>query len=138
METQEFGGVADDSNVTTHRARARNLLGQIAEQAKQTLADAGIDVPLFFLVPSSGEAILTFGTLSDPDDDQWEQVSEIVSEVVGQTVGLDRVRTRSLACSATTESAAGHERPSESSPEDWPDGNPPMPIPALPAGAEAQ
>jgi hypothetical protein len=72
METPGPDDLADDDAVIAHRARAKAELGQIARQAKQALADAGID---------------TFGTITDPPDDEWEQVGEIVSAIVGQTVG---------------------------------------------------
>ena len=39
---------------------------------------------------TAGDAILTFGTTLDPDDDEWDRVAEIVSGVVRQSVGLDR------------------------------------------------
>ena len=85
---RDFDDLTDDDAVIAHRARAKAELGQIARQAKQALADAGIDLSLFFLVPNSGDATLTFGTITDPPDDEWEQVGEIVSAIVRQTVGL--------------------------------------------------
>ena len=41
--------LADDDAVIAHRARAKAGPGQMARQAKQALADAGIDLSLFFL-----------------------------------------------------------------------------------------
>ncbi|MBV8410137.1 MAG: hypothetical protein JOY64_21090 [Alphaproteobacteria bacterium] len=52
----EQGDPTDDIGVTAHRARAKAALDQIAQQAKQALADAGIDLSLFFLVPNSATA----------------------------------------------------------------------------------
>ena len=49
METQELDDLADDDAVIAHRARAKAGPGQMARQAKQALADAGIDLSLFFL-----------------------------------------------------------------------------------------
>ena len=57
METQGLDDLADDDAVIAHRARAKAELGQIARQAKQALADAGIDLNLFFLVRNSGDTI---------------------------------------------------------------------------------
>jgi hypothetical protein len=105
METQEPDDLTDCEDVADHRARAEAMLGQIAEQAKQALADADIDISLFFLVPSSGEAIATFGTPADPDDEVWGRVSEIVSNIVRHTVGLDRVRCRPVVCATTHDQA---------------------------------
>jgi hypothetical protein len=42
METPGPDDLADDDAVIAHRARAKAELGQIARQAKQALADAGI------------------------------------------------------------------------------------------------
>ena len=67
--------LTDDSDEATYRERATALLDQIAQQAKQALSNAGIDIDLFFLIPRSGDAILTFGTLADPPDDLWSTVS---------------------------------------------------------------
>ena len=39
----------------------------------------GIDLGLFFLIPNSGDAIVTFGTPGDPSDDEWNHVREIVT-----------------------------------------------------------
>ncbi len=92
----------DDSDVVAdHRARAADMLSQIAQQARQGLADAGIDLSLFFLIPSSGQSIITFGTITDPDDHLWNRVGEIVSSIVRQTVGLDRTRCRTVTCATT-------------------------------------
>ena len=62
MQTQAIDDPALDDDVTAHRERAKERLAQIAEQTKQVLAEQGIDTSVFFLVPHSGDAILTFGT----------------------------------------------------------------------------
>ena len=54
MQTQEPEEWTDDADVADRRERARAELDQIAQQAKQALSDAGIDLSLFFLVPNSG------------------------------------------------------------------------------------
>jgi hypothetical protein len=45
----------DDDAVIAHRARAATMLDQIAQRARQALAEHGIDLSVFFLVPSSGQ-----------------------------------------------------------------------------------
>jgi hypothetical protein len=105
METQEFD---DDNGVMAHRVRASAMLNQITRQAKQALTEQSIDMDLFFLIPNSGAALLTFGTITDPPDDLWDRVGEIVSSVVRQSVGLERTRCRPVVC-ATTESATDHQ-----------------------------
>ena len=84
-----------------YRERATSRLQDIAQQTRQALADAGIDLHIFFTIPSSGHSILTFGTVADPDDLEWQTISAIVSAVVRRSIGLDRSRCRSLACAAT-------------------------------------
>lgn len=103
MGTQEADDQADDDCVADYRARAEAKLDQIAQQAKQALEEHGIDTPVFFTVPRSGDSILTFGTITDPSDDLWEQVREIVSKIVRQMVGLDRVRCREVTCATTAD-----------------------------------
>jgi hypothetical protein len=88
-------------DVPAYRERATSRLQDIAQQTKQALADAGIDLHIFFTIPSSGHSILTFGTVSDPDDLEWQTISAIVSAVVRRSIGLDRSRCRSLACAGT-------------------------------------
>ena len=56
METQELD---EDDGVMAQRARATGMLSQITRQAKQALTEQSIDMDLFFLIPNSGDAILT-------------------------------------------------------------------------------
>ena len=124
MDTQEFDDLTDDDDSTVYRARAKTGLDQIARLARQVLTEQGIDITVFFLVQSSGP-ILTFGTMADPSDDQWEQVSEIILSVVREVTGLDGVWSRQVMC-ASTDAVAGNEHS-------------PMPISTImasPAGAE--
>ena len=124
MDTQEFDDLTDDDDSTVYRARAKTGLDQIARLARQVLTEQGIDITVFFLVQSSGP-ILTFGTMADPSDDKWEQVSEIILSVVREVTGLDGVWSRQVMC-ASTDAVAGNEHS-------------PMPISTImasPAGAE--
>jgi hypothetical protein len=101
METQEPDDLTDYEDVADHRDRARNLLPQITQQVRQALNDADIDLDVFLMIPASGDAVATFGTIADPDDELWKRVTEIVSSVVRRTVGLDRVRCRLVVCATT-------------------------------------
>jgi hypothetical protein len=91
----------DDDDVATHRSRARKMLDQIAQQAKQALTDQGIGIDVFFLIPSSGNSVLIFGTPADPADVLWNEVGKIVSAIVRQSVGLAGTRCRAMACATT-------------------------------------
>ena len=101
METDEW--IEDDEGVAAQRARARNLLPQITQQVKQALQEASIEIDVFLMVPATGDAIATFGTLADPRDELWSSVGEIVCAVLGKTVGLKRARRRELVCAATAD-----------------------------------
>jgi hypothetical protein len=105
METEEW--MEDEEGVAAQRARARNLLPQITQQVKQALHEASIEIDVFLMIPTTGDAIATFGTLTDPPGELWNSVGEIVCAVLGKTVGLKRARCRGLAC-ATTADISGH------------------------------
>jgi len=99
-----------DEPTDHYRERAKTMLDQIVQQVKQALADAAISIDVFLLIPGGGDAIMTFGTVADPDpdDEEWSAVGAIVSAVVRRAIGLDRSRCRSLAC-ATTRDQESHD-----------------------------
>jgi hypothetical protein len=97
----ERDDLTDDDAVMAHRGRARNLLPQITQQVRLALNDADIDLDVFLMIPESGNAVATFGTVADPDDELWKRVTEIVSSIVRETVGLDRTRCREVICATT-------------------------------------
>jgi hypothetical protein len=101
METQAPYELADDDAVIAHRARAASMLDQIAQQVKVVLAAEGIDLPVFFIVPSSGDSILIYGCAGDPPDNEWSEVGEIVEAVVQQSLGLRGTRRRKVQCAST-------------------------------------
>jgi hypothetical protein len=104
----ELDDLTDDERVADHRARAAAELDQITQQVKLALIERGIDMPVFFIIPHSGDVIVTFGTITDPPDDEWNHLSEIVTAIVRQSVGLDRTRCRHVLCAAT-HSIADHQ-----------------------------
>jgi hypothetical protein len=106
METTEEC-IEDDGGVAARRARARNLLPQITQEVKQSLKDAGIEMDVFLMIPRTGDAVATFGTVIDPPDEVWARVGEIVCSVLRKTVGLGPARCRELAC-ATTADQSGY------------------------------
>ena len=116
-ELTDADDVLDESmdDEADHRERAATKLDQIAQQVKQALADAGINIDIFFVIPSS-DSIITYGTVTDPDpsDEEWGSVSAIVSNIVRQSLGLDRTRCQPVTCtsigSATSIQCAGGDR----------------------------
>jgi hypothetical protein len=86
---------------TELRQRATQALPQIAELSNEALRQAGIEFEVFFVVPRSGDAILTFGTLADPTDKVWEAVSNIISPIVQDSIDASGLRSHELLCSRT-------------------------------------
>ena len=86
MGTQALDDLADNDDATTYSERAKAMLDRIAAQAKQALSQRGVELDLFFLTPSS-HSVVTFGTMSDPPEQLWEEVSAVVSSIVQQEVG---------------------------------------------------
>jgi hypothetical protein len=105
MTTQELDDPTGDGSVVAHRGRARGLLTEISRQAKQALAQKGINLDLFFVVPS--DSIITFGTALDPDDAEWAVVGEVVASVVQRLLGLSGTRRRAVACATTQDQECG-------------------------------
>ena len=102
METQTLDDlIMDDDVVEAQRARASAELDQITRMAKQALVEAGIDLELFFMVPNSGNAILTYGTTGDPDDNLWDRVRDIIFAVLRDTIGLERPQSHAVLCATT-------------------------------------
>ena len=101
MEVAEW--IEDDEDVAAQRAKAKNLLPQITQQVKQALQEASIGVDVFLMIPASGHAIATFGTLADPPDELWSRIGEIVCSIVRRAIGLDRVCSRPLSCATTAD-----------------------------------
>jgi hypothetical protein len=87
---------------------------------------------VFVMIPNTGDAIATFGTIIDPPDEVWSRVGEIVCSILRKAVGLDRVRCRELACATTADQMTS---PAESAPIPTPT---PTPMPPLDAGAETR
>jgi hypothetical protein len=113
MDTDAYyDDLTDNNDEATYRERATAILDEIAQQAKQALSNAGIGIDLFFIVPRSGAAILTFGTPGDPPDDLWDKVRDIISSIVQRSIGLERLRCRELACAKThTDTTIASESP---------------------------
>jgi hypothetical protein len=109
MDTQEeLDDLTEEGDeVIDYRARARAEIDQIARLAKNALAEHAIDLTVFFLVQSNGP-ILTFGTMSEPSENQWEQVSKIVLSIVREVTGLDGAWCRRVMC-ASTDAVADNE-----------------------------
>jgi hypothetical protein len=102
------GNQPDSANSDSHerpaelRRRATEALPQIAEQANEALRQVGIEFDVFFIVPRSGNAILTFGTLADPTDEVWEAASNIINVIVQDAIDAGELRSHELSCAGPT------------------------------------
>jgi hypothetical protein len=109
METQALDQTDhDDDRVTAYRARLKGMLNEVAQEVKLALAEKNIDIPVFFLIGHSGQSILSFGTVLDPDDASWSQVAGIVAGIVGKSIGITGVRCVEMHC-ATTDTLADRQ-----------------------------
>ena len=118
MENEKW--IENDDGVRAYRARARNLLPQITQEVKQALDEASIEMDVFMVIPTTGDAVVTFGTAIDPPDEVWTRVSDIVCSIIRKAVGLDRAKCRELACATTADHSGQLTSPAR-----------PMPIPTL-------
>jgi hypothetical protein len=100
-DDDEHDEPTDDIGEMVYRERAKTMLDRIAAQAKQALSQQGVALDLFFFLTPSSHSVVTFGTMSDPADELWEEVSAVVSTIVREAVGLDQVRCRQVACAST-------------------------------------
>jgi hypothetical protein len=91
-----------------YRERATALLDEFAQQARGVLRDAGIGLDLFFVVPPSGDVILTFGTAAELYGEEWKAIRTTVSSLVRRSIGLDPAQCRDVVCAM---SHAGESSP---------------------------
>jgi hypothetical protein len=104
----------DDLNVPTEgdwlaerREQLKASLDGIASEITVALRDEGLSFPIFLTVPSSGEAIMTFGTPVDPSNEDWVRATEIVCRLVGARIGSEGLRSRPAPCAAAGMPMAG-------------------------------
>jgi hypothetical protein len=85
-------------------AKSRQILSacltDIAEEVTAALTNAGITIPVFMSIPSSGRAVLSYMTPDDPDDDVWQEVGEIIGDIVAERIGIDLLNAEPLVCAS--------------------------------------
>src|ERR1700694_2344879 len=97
MAMNEHSRTTNDGEVA-YRERATALLDKFAQQARGVLRDAGIGIDLIFVVPRSGDVILTFGTAAELYSEDWKAIRATVSSLVRRSIGLDLPRCRDVVC----------------------------------------
>ena len=95
----EHSSITIDDELT-YRERATALLDEFAQQARGSLRDAGIGIDLIFVVPPSGDVILTFCTAAELSSEEWKAIRATVSSLVRRSIGLDPAQCRDVVCSA--------------------------------------
>ena len=93
----EHFSITDDDE-TAYRERATALLDKFAEQARGVLRDAGIGIDLIFVVPPSGDVILTFCTAAELYSEDLKAIKATVSSLVRRSTGLDPAQGRTVVC----------------------------------------
>lgn len=91
--------LAAHERIEAHREVIRLSLDDIAVEVETGLQNASLNFPVYLVVLSSGNSIVTIATLLDPSDDNWSQASEIVCRLVGEKLGGARLHSRPLQCS---------------------------------------
>jgi hypothetical protein len=88
--------LTDSHDEATYRERATALLDEIAAQARTALREAGICLNVFFIVPPSGDAILTLGAATTREE--WQEIRAVVLSLVRRSIGLEPSRCREIIC----------------------------------------
>ena len=90
---------ADDWR-SIQRERLTLLLDAIASEVTTALQETGLTMPIFFTVPSTGDALLIYATPLDPSDSAWLRAGEIVIDIIGDKIDGVSLRHRELPCAA--------------------------------------
>jgi hypothetical protein len=102
QEQQTSNHETVDERLSEPRELLRGSLKDIASKVRTALDNAALGIPVFLIIPSSGQAILTFGTLLDPSDEDWSRATKIVCGIVSKVAGLDGLHSRELACASSS------------------------------------
>ena len=97
------------------REAIRNSLDGITTEIGVALRDAGHErIPVYLVVPNSGDALVTLATpLDDVPEADWQRITAIACGVIQDTIHCGRVRGRELACKAVNGAIASADVTSE-------------------------
>ena len=87
-----------DDRLNAQRDIIRQSLDAITNDIGMAMRDVGLTFPIYFAMPTSGDALVTIATTLDPSDDDWRQAAAIVCQIVERKVGCGQLRGRELAC----------------------------------------
>jgi hypothetical protein len=83
------------------RATLRLCMGEIASEATLALQEADLNMQMYYSIPSSGAALLTFMTPAHPSDEAWELVTETICSAVSSKIKVSGLIGRPLTCAAS-------------------------------------
>ena len=101
QDDQTVEDETEDQRPSAQRELLRVSLDDIATEIRKALNDAALPIPVFLVIPSDGPALLMYGTLLDPTDEDWSRATEIVCSIVGNVVGINGLQGRELTCAAS-------------------------------------
>ena len=85
-------------DLDAQREIIRSNLTEIANDIGMAMRDVGLRFPVLFTVRDNGDSLATIATQVDPSDDDWQQASEIVRQIIGKKLGTGRLKSRALVC----------------------------------------
>jgi hypothetical protein len=98
LEMKTINRSGSTGGLDSQRVILRDSINQVAAEVEVALREAGIDFPVYVVVPSSGAALAQYFTPIDPTDDDWKRVSAIVCGIIANCVACERLRGRELPC----------------------------------------
>ena len=96
-----------DKKLESERATLRQSLDEMATGLGTALHEAGLNYPVYFTVPHSGDALATIITSVDPPLGDWEKVVRIFSKLIEERLGASGLRSRDLTCKAVNLAVSG-------------------------------
>jgi hypothetical protein len=93
--------INDSDAESAYRERATAILDEVAALGRKALKEADIPLDVFFVVPCSGDAILTLGVVISREE--WQDNRAVVSSLVRRAIGLEPSRCREIFCAMTDE-----------------------------------
>ena len=90
----------------TRRDVIRRSLNEIAAELSEQLRQVELCHPVYLVVPSSGDSLVSMMTPLDPSDDVWSRVGTIVQDIVSSRLDGVVLRVAEMPCT-TAEAAMG-------------------------------
>jgi hypothetical protein len=83
--------------LASDREIIRPILNEIAAEVATALREAGLNYPIYFAIPNSGDSVVMFMTPLDPIALEWGQATLVIQEILSQKLGIP-LRSRELSC----------------------------------------